>query len=228
MGEWTQLKAADGHMVGAYVATPAARPSGGIVILQEIFGVNAQIRSVVDGYAEAGYVAIAPALFDRVERDVELTYEGQNAQTGMGLMQKLDFATTLKDIAAAFDHVAAMGGRVGVVGFCFGGLMSWLTATRAESVGIRPSCCVGYYAGGIGKFAGEEPVCPVMLHFGADDTHIGEDQIDAVRAAHPGVKIYVYAGAGHAFANDVRASYHAEPATEARGRTLEFLREHMA
>ena len=117
MGERVELKAVDGHTLGGYVAAPATTPIGGVVLLQEIFGVNAHIRSVVDRYAEAGYVAIAPALFDRVERDVELTYESQNTQTGIGLMQKLDFATTLNDVAAAFDHVAASGVKVGVVGF---------------------------------------------------------------------------------------------------------------
>ena len=106
---------------------------------------------------------------------------------------------SLKDVAAAFAHVKQADRAVGVLGFCYGGLISWLAATRGESLKMQPGCCVGYYAGGIGKFAAEEPVCPVLLHFGADDSHIGKDQIDAVRAAHPEVEIYVYEGVGHAF-----------------------------
>jgi carboxymethylenebutenolidase len=228
MGEWTQLTAPDGHELSAYFATPSQEAAGSLIILQEIFGVNGHIRSVVDGYAEAGYLTIAPALFDRAERNVDLAYDGEGTQKGMALMQKLEPATTLKDIAAAFEYLKKARKGIGAVGFCYGGLMTWLTATRGETVGMRLGCCVGYYAGGIGKFAGEEPSCPVMLHFGAQDTHIGQDQVEAVRAAHPEVEVYLYGGAGHAFANDVRASYREEAAALARVRTMEFLRMHLA
>ena len=210
---------------GAYVAGPAS-PKGSVIVVQEIFGVNGSIRSVADRYADASYVAIAPALFDRVERNVELTYEGEDLQKAFALMKELDPATALLDIAAAFGHVAGTG-KVGVVGFCYGGLMSWLSSTRGTTVGMNPACCVGYYPGGVGKFATEDPECPVMLHFGGDDSHIGQDQVEAVRAAHPELEIYVYPGAGHAFANRVRASYREEAATLAGERTMEFFKKHL-
>ena len=225
MGEWTKLMAADGHALGAYVARPSS-PVGAVIVVQEIFGVNGSIRSVADRYAEAGYLAIAPALFDRVERDVELTYEGEDLQKAFALMKQLDPNTALLDVAAAFEHVAAAG-RVGVVGFCYGGLMSWLSSTRGASVGMNPACCAGYYPGGVGKFATEKPECPVMLHFGGDDSHIGQDQVEAVREAHPEVEIFIYPGAGHAFANAVRESYREEAATLAGQRTMQFFKEHL-
>jgi carboxymethylenebutenolidase len=135
---------------------------------------------------------------------------------------------SLLDIAAAFHHVKAAGKPTGVLGFCYGGLTSWVSAVRGENVKMQPDCCVCYYPGGIGKFAAEEPFCPVMLHFGAADDHIGKDQVVAVRTAHPDVEIYLYEGAGHAFANPDRPSYVADAAKLADARSLEFLRKNLA
>lgn len=228
MSEWVRLKAADGHELSAYVAKPEGKAIGALVVLQEIFGVNSHIRSVVDGFARDGFVTIAPALFDRYEEGVELKYEGEDMKKAVGLYQKLNPATALLDIAAAYEHVKAEGRKIGVIGYCYGGFMTWLSATRGATVNMHPACAVGYYAGGIGSVATEKPSCPVQLHFGAKDDHIGKDQIDAVRAAHPDVEIFIYDGAGHGFACDARGSYHPESARVARQRSLEFLKAHLA
>jgi carboxymethylenebutenolidase len=228
MGEWAKLRANDGHELSAYVARPSGEAIGAIVLIQEIFGVNAHIRSVADGYAKDGFVVVAPALFDRFERGLELQYGGEDAKKAYELYAKLDPDTSLLDVAAAYELAKASGKGIGVLGFCYGGLVSWLTATRGETLKMQPSCCVGYYPGGVGKFAAEEPSCPVMLHFGAADTHIGVDQIDAVRSAHPEVQVFVYPGAEHAFNRDVWSSYHPESAALARERTLAFLKTHVA
>ncbi len=228
MSESIKLKAQDGHELSAYVARPAGDPIGALVLIQEIFGVNAHIRGVADSYARDGFVVIAPALFDRVERGIELKYEGEDLKRAYDLYQKLNPETALLDVAAAYGSAKQSGKGVGVVGYCFGGFMSWLSATRGEALKMQPSCCVGYYAGGIGQVASEEPSCPVMLHFGAKDTHIGQDQIQAVRTAHPEVEIFVYEGAEHGFNCDARASYNPEAAALARKRTLSFLKSHIA
>ena len=225
MGDWTKLKARDGHELAAYVAKPEGAPKGGLVVIQEIFGVNRHIRAVVDGFAQNGYVAIAPAMFDRVESGVELTYEGDDIQKGVALRMKLDDEQALSDIAAAFQHVQNEGKGGAIVGYCFGGLMAWLSATRGEQLGFTPKCTVGYYGGGIGKVASEDPACPVMLHFGADDDHIGKDQIDAVRNAHPEVQIFMYEGAGHGFNCNARASFNPQATALARERTLAFFEQ---
>jgi carboxymethylenebutenolidase len=228
MSEWTKVKARDGHELSAYVARPDGEPIGALILIQEIFGVNAHIRRVADGYVRDGFLVVAPALFDRVERGVELKYEGEDAKQASELSKKLNLDTALMDTAAAYEWAQSADRGIGVVGYCFGGLMSWLTATRGETLKMQPSCCVGYYAGGIGKFAAEEPSCPVMLHFGAEDTHIGPEQREAVHAAHPEVEIYVYEGAGHGFNCDARASYNPSEAALARERTLAFLKTHVA
>jgi len=229
MSERVKLTAVDGHELEAYVAHPKDEPIGAIVLIQEIFGINAHIRGVADGYAKDGFEVVAPALFDRLERGLELGYDGEDSKKAFALYSKLDPDTQLKDVAAAYEFAKKAGKGIGVVGYCYGGLLSWLTATRGEKLKMQPSCCVGYYPGGIGKFAEEEPSCPVMLHFGGDDSHIGEDQIDAVSSAHQGVEIYVYKGAGHAFNRNVDPTkYHEAAARQARERTLEFLKRNVA
>jgi carboxymethylenebutenolidase len=232
MGEWKELTATDGHRFRAYEATPEGTAKGAVLLLQEIFGVNAHIRGVADSFAAEGYLVLAPSVFDRIERGVELHYEGADVQKAFALygeLMKLTPDTVMLDVAACYEDLKKAGKGIGVMGFCWGGLMTWLTATRGETLKVQPSCCVGYYPGGIGKFAQEEPSCPVMLHIGTRDTHIGMDQVDAVRAAHPEVEVYTYEGAGHAFNRDVdRASYNAEAAKLARARTLAFFATHIA
>lgn len=229
MGDWIKVKADDGHELAAYVATPEQEPVAALVVIQEIFGVNKSIREVADNYAREGFVAIAPALFDRFEPNVELGYGEEDLKKAFGYFYpKLDPNVSLLDIAAAFHHVKRAGKPTGVLGFCYGGLTTWLSATRGENLRMQPDCCVGYYAGGIGKFAAEEPVCPVMLHFGAADDHIGKDQVDAVRTAHPDVEIFLYEGVGHAFANPDRPSYNEAATRLANQRSLAFLKANLA
>ena len=227
MGEQVKLQAADGQALSGYVARPEGKAKGAVVVVQEIFGINPYIRSVADKFAAAGFLAIAPALFDRFEPGVELTYEGADMQRAFGFYQQLKPETALLDVAAGFAHVAKEVDGVAVVGFCFGGLMSWLAATRGPGLGMTPKCSVGYYAGGIGSVAAEEPSCPVMLHFGMDDSHIGMDQVDAVRNAHPEVEVFLYQGAQHGFSCDQRGSFNPEAAKLAGERTLAFLNMHL-
>jgi carboxymethylenebutenolidase len=231
MSEFVTLTAADGHELSAYVAKPQGEAIGALVLVQEIFGVNAHIRSVADGYAKDGFVVIAPALFDRFEKGVELKYEGEDMGKAFGLYGQLKLETSLADIAAAYEYVKAEGKAIGVIGYCYGGQMAWLSATRGETYKMQPACTVGYYAGGIGNFATEEPVCPVMLHFGGLDSHIGPEQIEAVKAAHGDhgdVTIYIYPDADHGFNCDARGSYNPEAAKLARERSLAFLKENIA
>ena len=223
MGETVKIRSVDGHQLDAYVAKPAGEPIAGLVVIQEIFGVNRHIRSIADGYAKDGFLAVAPALFDRVERGVELSYEGDDAKKAMALLQKTDVDNALADVDAALAYAAKeTGKKVGVIGYCFGGLLAWLSATR-----LHPTTAVGYYAGRIGNYAAETPKVPVQLHFGKLDTHIPAEQVEAVHAAHPEVEIHWYEGAGHGFNCDMRASYNPQAAALARGRALEFLKKNL-
>ena len=230
MSEWTKLTAQDGHELSAYIARPQGTPIGALVVVQEIFGVNSHIRSVADGYAKDGFLCVAPAIFDRIERDLELSYSPDDLKKAFSLYPQLKPDLSLLDVAAAFQKAEELSGKdCGIVGFCYGGLVTWLSATRGEKFKMQPGCCVCYYPGGIGNVAGEEPTCPVMIHFGAEDSHIGKDQVDAVRKANPDVEIFVYEGAGHAFNRDPHPdAYHAPSAKLARERTLAFLKENLA
>ena len=222
MGENIQLRSVDGFALGAYRADPAGDPKGAIVVIQEIFGVNDHIRSVADGYARDGYVAIAPQIFDRVERDIELGYQEKDMGRGIEVaFQKLDHGLALQDVQAAVDAAAAHG-RVGVVGYCFGGLLTWRAACGLNGI----SAAVAYYGGGIVGEADRPPRCPVMMHFGEKDAHIPIKDVDAIKAAQRDVRIFVYP-ADHGFNCDARGSYDAESARLARERTLEFFAEHL-
>jgi carboxymethylenebutenolidase len=217
------LTAEDGHRLGAYLNhVPDARM--GVVVLQEIFGVNHYVRSVVDRFAAEGFTAIAPALFDRVKPDVELGYETRDMEEGRKLAYAIPREKILKDIDAAihFARREMGGGKVGVVGYCFGGSYAWLSATQ-----LRPQAAVGYYGSMVAQAAGESaPHCPVMLHFGAQDQHIPLGDVDKIRAAHPGIPVYVY-DAGHGFSCNERPSFSPEADALAWSRTLPFLRQHL-
>ena len=216
------LKASDGHELGAYLASPIEAPAAGLVVIQEAFGVNRHIRSVADGYAQDGFLSIAPALFDRIERGVELGYTADDLSKGIALARQVNFADAVKDVAAALDYLRQRGmKKCGVIGYCLGGTMAWLAAARLD-----PAAAVGYYGGRIPQFAQETPRCPVMLHFGTQDKHIPKEDIDRVQAAHPGVQIYWYE-ADHGFNCNDRASYNASVAKRARERSLEFLAHHL-
>jgi carboxymethylenebutenolidase len=222
MGEHISLRAADGQQFGAYVAHPDVEPVAGLVVIQEIFGVNDHIRRVTDGWAKDNFLVVAPALFDRIEPNVELGYEGADLQRAMSFIPKLDVDKSLLDVSAAVDYAAkSTGKKVGVVGYCFGGTLAWLAATR-----LPVQAAVGYYGGRISQYAGEQPHCPVMLHFGRQDAHIPSEDVHKVHHAHPEVEIHWYE-AGHAFNCDARASYNAEAAASARERTLQFFKKHL-
>jgi carboxymethylenebutenolidase len=223
MSETVKLKSADGHELDAYIASPIGEPIAGLVVIQEIFGVNRHIRSVAEEFARDGFLAVAPALFDRIERGVELSYEGADAKKGVDLLQKLDINKSLEDVAAALEYTRQQTGKKsGVIGYCYGGLLAWLSATR-----LHPDAAVGYYAGRIGNFANENPTAPVQLHFGKLDTHIPVEQVNKVAEAHPDVEINWYENAGHGFNCDMRASYNAQASALARDRALAFLRNHL-
>lgn len=216
-----QLRAADGHTFGTYEAVPD-EPRGGVVVIQEIFGVNAHIREVVDSYAAEGYAALAPALFDRVERDVALGYD----QAGMSRGRELAFAglsrdDALRDLQAAVEE-AGKYGKVGVVGYCYGGLMTWLAACHLEGI----ACASAYYGGGIANELAQTPICPLIMHFGELDAHIPLTDVDRIRQALPDTPVHVYP-ADHGFNCDHRRSYHAASAETARTRTLALFREHV-
>jgi carboxymethylenebutenolidase len=218
-----QNRRGPGTPISAVQEHEGVRAQAAIVVVQEIFGVNSHIRSVADDFAKEGFHAIAPALFDRGERDVELGYNPQDMQRGMGMAMKIGMDNALKDVAAAMDYARTELGcaKVGVVGYCFGGSLAWLAATR-----LGPAAAVGYYGGRIAQYAAERPLCPVMLHFGALDPHIPVQDIDKIRAQHPELPVYMYR-AGHGFNCDQRKDYDPESAKLARQRTLEFLRKYL-
>ena len=221
MGTTIELAASDGHRAAAYRADPAGKPRGGLVVIQEIFGVNSHIRSVADGYAADGYLAIAPALFDRVERGFEVGYAPPDMERGRAIRAKVSLDDALKDVAAAIKAAAAAG-KVGIVGYCWGGTVAWAAATRLGGL----ACSSPYYGGGIAEIAAEKPRCPVMFHFGETDQHIPMTDVEKIRKAQPGQTLHVYP-AGHGFNCEQRGSYPAASAKLARERTLAFLRQHL-
>jgi carboxymethylenebutenolidase len=223
MGETLTLTAEDGHKFAAYRATPSGTPRGGLVVVQEIFGVNQHIRKVADGFAADGYVAIAPALFDRVERGYETGYGPQDIERGRATRGKLTTDQAMMDVKATVKELQRQGLKVGVVGYCFGGTIAWLAATRVDGV----SAAVGYYGGGVADAAEEKPKAAVMLHFGETDASIPMDQVEKVKRLQPAVPVYTYP-AGHGFVCDERGSYHAESSRIARERTIDFFRKHLA
>jgi carboxymethylenebutenolidase len=222
MGNEINLTSGDGFTFSAYEASPSSAPKGAVVVIQEIFGVNPHIREVVDGYAADGYYAIAPAIFDRVEPGIELGYDETGMNSGIELaFQKLDMANTLADIQATINHASSQG-KVGVVGYCFGGLLTWLSVCELDGVSAGSS----YYGGGVAGEADRTPKCPVIMHFGELDAHIPMEDVEKVKAANPDVPVYIY-NADHGFNCDHRGSYDADSAKLAKERTLAFFGEHL-
>ncbi len=221
------LTASDSHQLAAYTAAPATASKAGIVVIQEIFGVNSHIRSVADGYAKEGYLCIAPAIFDRAERDVALGYTEADMQRGFALKMAVapngDASKVLLDVAAAVAWLKAQGvGRVGIVGYCFGGLVTWLSAGQVE--GINAAVC--YYGGGMPDAAASKAKCAVMAHFGDQDHWLPLEKVGQFHAANPEVDLHIYA-ANHGFNCDQRASYNETAAKSARAKSLGFFSEHL-
>ena len=218
MGTHVELAAADGHRLSAYLAEPASSPRGGIVVIQEIFGVTRHIRAVADQYAAAGFLTIAPALFDRVERNVDVPYT--DMAKGFGYMQALNNEQVMLDVQAAIDRVRAAG-KVGVVGYCWGGTVAYLAAAR-----IKIDAAVAYYGGGINRHTAEQPRAPVMFHFGEKDKHIPQSAVAEIKAAYPDGIYHLYP-AEHGFNCTDRASFEPASAQLALTRSLEFLHRYI-
>jgi len=215
-----ELTAKDGHRFAAYRAGPEIATRG-LVVVQEIFGVNRHMRHVCDAFGAEGYSVVAPALFDRAERGVELGYQAADVARGRELRAKVSEDGTLADIEAA---AAALGEiKRGIVGYCWGGTVAWWGATRSQSF----RAAVGWYGGGIAATCNETPSCPVELHFGAQDASIPLSDVEAIKAAHPDIPVYVYPGAGHGFGCEERGSYSAPDASLAQTRTLGFFAQHL-
>lgn len=218
MGQMVTITATDGHTLSAYFAEPKGKPRGGIVVVQEIFGVTRHIRAVADQYAAAGFVAIAPALFDRIEPNVDVPYT--DMQKGFGYMQKLKNDEVLLDLKAGIDKIAGFG-KVGSVGYCWGGTMSYLASTR-----LPLAAAVVYYGGGVNRYLGDKPLCPVLFHFGERDAHIPASVVAEVRQALPHAPVYVYT-ADHGFNCTDRASFEPTSAKLALERTIEFFHQYV-
>jgi len=226
MGQFIDLTAADGFTFPAYVAEPAGTPKGAVVVVQEIFGVNSHIRSVADGYAAEGYLAVAPATFHRVKPNVELGYSEDDMKNGFALktaVEALPAPGVLQDLQAAVDY-AARAGKVGIVGYCWGGLLTWRAAAEVKGL----SAAAPYYGGGMTtpEESARTPKVPVLAHFGNNDHWIPLPTIEDFKKAHPEVEVHVYE-CGHGFNCDQRGSYNAEAAKLARERTLAFFARHL-
>ena len=228
MGTMIELHSADGTAVPAYAARPAGTPKGAVVVIQEIFGVNSHIRAVADGYAADGYLAVAPAAFHRVKPGVELGYNDADMGEGFGYKtaaEALPAPGVLQDIQAAIGHAAKVsGGKVGIVGYCWGGLLTWRAACTLTGL----SAAAPYYGGGVTTEAeiARQPRVPVMAHFADEDKWIPLDTVEAFKKAHPAVQVFTYA-AHHGFNCDQRGSWHAPSAQLARERTLAFFKQHL-
>jgi carboxymethylenebutenolidase len=221
MGKMIDLTASDGHKLSAYRADPSGKPRGGIVVIQEIFGVNSHIRSVADGYAADGYLAIAPAFFDRVEPGLDIGYAQADIERGRAFIPKMQWDKVMLDAGAAFGSVKSAG-KVGIVGYCWGGTVSWMGASRLAGI----AAAVTYYGGGITANSGEKPKCPVMSHWGETDHAIPLEGVKKFLDEHREVTSFIYP-AGHGFNCDQRGSYHPDSAKLARTRSLDFFKKHL-
>ena len=226
MGQFIDLTAKDGTTIPAYVAEPAGQPRGAVVVLQEIFGVNAHIRAVADGYAAAGYLAVAPATFQRVRPGVELGYADEDRKAGAALkaaVEGLPAPGVMQDLQVAVDY-AGRAGKVGMVGYCWGGLLTWRAASLVDGL----AAAVPYYGGGMTtpQESARQPKVPVLAHFGEQDHWISLDSVQAFAKAHPEVTVHVYP-ADHGFNCDQRGAYDADAARLARERTLAFFQQHV-
>jgi carboxymethylenebutenolidase len=222
VGQDIQLTASDGFKLGGYRADPAGTPKAAIVVIQEIFGVNHHIRAVCDRVAEAGYLAVAPALFDRTVKDFQSGYTPDEVAKARKFVEAPDWDAMLRDTDAALKEIKNAGPSA-IMGFCMGGTVSFLAACRLSGL----SAAVCYYGGGIAKFADEKPKCPTQMHFGRKDAHIPMTAVDEIKKKRPESEVYVYDEADHGFHCDERGSYHAESAKIAWGRTMAFLDKHM-
>jgi carboxymethylenebutenolidase len=222
VGQDIKLTASDNFELGAYRADPKEAPKGAIVVIQEIFGVNHHIRNVCDRLATEGYVAIAPAIFDRIEPNFTSGYSPDEIAVARKFVANPDWTAMLRDTQAAIDAVKAVG-PVGIIGFCLGGSVAYAAATKLSGL----QAAVGYYGGAIVRFADDKPTVPTQLHFGEKDTGIPLTDIETIRAKRPEVEVFIYPGAQHGFHCDERASYDKASADIAWPRSMEFFAKHL-
>jgi len=215
MGKMIRLTAADGHELDAYLAEPKGKAKGGVVVVQEIFGVTDHVKRIADQYAAQGYVAIAPAMFDRIARNLTVPYT--DIQAGLEHMRKLEWPSTLADITAAADKIRSSGSAA-VVGFCWGGTVAHVAASDLDI-----DAAVSYYGGGVAKMLDKKPRCPILYHFGDQDHSIPLPDVEKIKNANPDSTLHVYPGAGHGFSCDERASFSARDAKLAFERSIAFL-----
>lgn len=221
MGQTIGLKASDGFLLSGYRADPAGEAKGGLVVIQEIFGVNHHIRTVCDRFAAQGYAAVAPAMFDRAQADVELGYSKADMEQGVKLRAAIKLEDSLKDVQAAIDALQPAG-KVGIVGYCWGGSLAFLAAARLSGL----ACAVGYYGGMIAAHKDERPRVPTILHFGEKDQGIPMTDVEKVKAARPEVKVYTWP-AGHGFSCDERGAFEPQSHEQALKVTLAFFRQNL-
>ena len=217
MGQKIQLKASDGFTLDAYTASPSGKAKGGIVLIQEIFGVNQHIRALVDEWAGLGYKVVAPAMYDRAEKNFEVGYDEEGRQRGMGARQKLDPKNHVFDYQAAHAYVKDAG-KVAIMGYCYGGTVAW---QGAQTGPFDAAIC--YYGGGIAEMLGADAKCPVLMNFGEKDQGIPLEKVAAIKAAKPYVIVNIYPNAGHGFVCNERPSFQKEATDLARRRALAFL-----
>lgn len=223
MGHDIKLTASDGFQLGGYRADPTGKAKGALVVIQEIFGVNHHIRNVCDRYASEGYVAVAPSIFDRTEPNFQSGYSPDEVAVARKFVANPNWSAMLLDVQAAIDSVKDVG-PVGIVGFCLGGSVAFVAATKLSGL----HAAVGYYGGAIVRFADDKPKVPTLLHFGEKDTGIPQSDVEIIRAKRPDVEIHVYPGAQHGFSCDERASYDKASADLAGQRTLAFFAKHLS
>jgi carboxymethylenebutenolidase len=223
-GEWITLEAADGHKFQAWHVMPAGTPRGGIVLVMEIFGVNAHIRDLGERYAAQGYEVVAPQLYDRVLPQADLPYDADGVAKGRALREEIGWEAPMQDVTASVAHLRRGTGQepVGIVGYCYGGAIAWLAAAKVP----RLDCAVAYYGTAILNFVELAPKCPTMLHFGSKDASTPEDKIEFLAEKHPEVAIHLY-DADHGFSSDRRANFDAAASKLAMERTLAFFDAHL-
>jgi len=219
LGNHITLTSSDGFKLGGYRADPEGKPKGGLVVIQEIFGVNSHIRATCDRFAALGYASVAPALFDRYQPNFESGYSPAEIEHARGYIQKADMGKMLADTQAAIDSLQSVG-KVAIVGYCLGGSIAFLAACRLNGL----ACAIGYYGGMIAKNADEKPKVPTMLHFGETDHSIPLSDVEIIKQKRPDVETYVYP-AGHGFSCDERGSYHEPSHKQALERTLGLLKK---
>ena len=222
MGQEIKLTASDNFQLGGYRADPTTAPKGAIVVIQEIFGVNHHIRAVCDRLAAEGYVAIAPAIFDRIEPNFQSGYSPEELPAAFKFVANPDIPAMLRDTQAAIDAAKKVG-PVGIIGFCLGGTIAFAAATQLSGL----SAAVGYYGGMIAPFADNKPNVPTQLHFGEKDDHIPLSDVETIKAKRPEVDTHIYPGAQHGFHCDERGSYDKASADVARQRSLAFFAKHL-